>query len=181
MDDLVRGLKAGRPEAFERLLREFGDRIFRFARRLVGEATAEDLAQEVFVRVFRSIGAYRPSGRFESWIFAIASNLCIDQARKRRPEASVTDLGEEMSAERFASTAPEPPDELEAEERRRALLRAVERLPLEQRQVFLLREEGGLSFREIADIAGCPLNTALGRMHYAMENLRRSLKAYGMQ
>jgi RNA polymerase sigma-70 factor (ECF subfamily) len=57
----------------------------------------------------------------------------------------------------------------------------VERLPFEQKQVFLLREEAGLSFKEIAEMTGCPLNTALGRMHYAMESLRKSLKAYGMQ
>jgi len=181
MDDLVRGLKAGRPDAYERLVREYGDRIYRFARRMVGEGGAEDLTQEVFVRVFRSVGAYRPGGRFVSWLFAIANNHCIDQARKRRPETSVADLGEEMTAERFPSGAPEPPEVLEDEERRGALLRAVGRLPLEQKQVFLLREEGGLSFREIAAIAGCPVNTALGRMHYAMESLRRSLKAYGMQ
>ena len=181
MDDLVRGLKAGRPDAYERLVREYGDRIYRFARRMVGEGGAEDLTQEVFVRVHRSIGAYRPSGRFESWLFSIANNLCIDRARKRRAEAPVGDLGGEMTPERFPSGAPEPPEVMEDDERRRAILRAVERLPAEQKQVFLLREEGGLSFREIAEIAGCPLNTALGRMHYAMENLRRSLKAYGMQ
>ena len=70
---------------------------------------------------------------------------------------------------------------MEEEERRRALLRAVEGLPLEQRQVFLLREEAGLSFKEIAEIAKCPLNTALGRMHYAMEHLRKALKTHGMQ
>jgi len=70
---------------------------------------------------------------------------------------------------------------LEEEERRRALLKAVERLPFDQRQVFLLREEAGLSFREIAELVSCPLNTALGQMHYAMDSLRKSLKAYGMQ
>jgi RNA polymerase sigma-70 factor (ECF subfamily) len=180
MDDLVRGLKEGRPEAYETLVREFGDRIYRFVKRMVGEAWAEDVTQEVFVRVHRSVGAYRPEGRFESWLFAIANNLCIDQCRRRRPEASVSELGEEASAEQFPATAPPPSEAVEEEERRRALLKAVERLPPEQRQVFLMREEGGLSFREIAGVVGCPLNTALGRMHYAMENLRKALKAHGV-
>ena len=180
MEDLVRGLKEGRPAAYETLVREYGDRIFRFVKRMVGEAWAEDLTQEVFVRVHRSVGAYRPEGRFESWLFAIANNLCIDRARRRRPEASVSDLGEEAAAEHFLASTPEPSDAVEEEERRRALLKAVERLPPEQRQVFLMREEGGLSFKEIAEIVGCPLNTALGRMHYAMENLKRTLKAYGV-
>ncbi len=181
MDDLVGGLKAGRPEAFERLAGEYGDRIYRFARRMIGESGAEDIVQEVFMRVCRSVGSYRPVGSFESWLFSIANNLCLDQARKRRRETSLEGLGEEMRAERFASSAPRPPDALEEEELRRAVLKAVERLPVEQRQVFLLREEGGLSFKEIAEVVGCPLNTALGRMHYAMENLRRSLKAHGMR
>ena len=105
----------------------------------------------------------------------------MDEARRRKPEASISELDEEMTAERFASNAAEPVESLEEAERRRALLQAVERLPLEQRQVFLLREEAGLSFKEIAEIAKCPLNTALGRMHYAMEHLRKALKTHGMQ
>jgi RNA polymerase sigma-70 factor (ECF subfamily) len=181
MDELIRGLKNGRPEAFERLVREYGDRIYRFVKRLSGERPAEDLTQEVFIRVHRSIETYRPEGRFESWLFAIANNLCIDHARRRKPEASLSDVDEGLAPERFAASSAEPLDRLEEEERKRALLRAVERLPWEQRQVFLLREEAGLSFREIAEVTGCPLNTALGRMHYAMEALRKSLKAYGMQ
>jgi RNA polymerase sigma-70 factor (ECF subfamily) len=181
MDELIRGLKAGRPEAFERLVREYGDRIYRFVKRLAGERPAEDLTQEVLLRVHRSIESYRPEGRFESWLFTIANNLCIDHARRRKPEASLSDLDGDLSADRFASGAPEPIESMEEEERRQALLQAVDRLPFEQRQVFLLREEAGLSFREIAELTGCPLNTALGRMHYAMEALRKSLKAYGMQ
>lgn len=178
MDDLIRGLKAGRPEAFERLVRDFGDRIYRFVKRLAGESAADDLTQEVFVRVHRSIDAYRPEGRFESWLFAIANNLCIDLARWRRehPTSAIQEI-----AGYGAARGPQPPDEAENAEIRAALLKAVERLPFEQKQVFLLREEAGMSFKEIAEMTGCPLNTALGRMHYAMESLRKSLKAYGMQ
>lgn len=181
MGELIPGLQAGRPEAFERLVREYGDRIYRFMKRLAGERSAEDLTQEVFIRVPRSIESLRPEGRFESWLFTIANNLCIDQARRRKPEASLSDVDESLAPERFASTVRGPLEVLEENERRRALLQAVERLPFDQRQVFLLREEAGLSFREIAELTGCPLNTALGRMHYAMEALRKSLKAYGMQ
>ena len=181
MDELIRGLQAGRPEAFERLVREYGDRIYRFVKRLAGERPAEDLTQEVFLRVHRSVDSYRPEGRFDSWLFTIANNLCIDHARRRKPEASLGDLDGDLAPERFAAETRGPLDQMEEDERRRALLKAVERLPFEQRQVFLLREEAGMSFREIAEMTGCPLNTALGRMHYAMESLRKSLKAYGMQ
>src|SRR2546422_772505 len=122
MDDLIKGLKAGSDAAFERLVKEYGDRIYRFARRLVGERGAEDLTQEVLVRVFRSIRTYQPTGRFESWLFTIANHLAIDEARKRKPEAPISELDEEMTAERFASDAAEPVESLEESERRRALL-----------------------------------------------------------
>jgi RNA polymerase sigma-70 factor (ECF subfamily) len=178
MDELIRGLKDGRPEAFERLVRDFGDRIFRFVKRLAGEAAADDLTQEVFIRVHRSIDAYRPEGRFESWLFTIANNLCIDHSRWRRDHPSAA-MQEIVTYEPSRSRG--PAEEAEDAEIRAALLKAVERLPFEQKQVFLLREEAGLSFKEIAEMTGCPLNTALGRMHYAMEALRKSLKAYGMQ
>jgi RNA polymerase sigma-70 factor (ECF subfamily) len=180
MNDLVRGLQAGRPEAFERLVGEFGDRLYRFARRMVGERAAEDLTQEVLLRVMRSVGDYSPTGRFESWLFTIASRLAIDEARRRKAENLRSEADPEGGLGRTLSKTPEPPQQAEDEERRRAILEAVERLPLDQKQVFLLREEGGLSFREIAEIVGCPLNTALGRMHYAMESLRRHMKAYGV-
>jgi RNA polymerase sigma-70 factor (ECF subfamily) len=173
MDDLVTGLKAGDPAAFESLVRGFGDRLYRFVRRLVGERWADDLTQDVFMRVYRTIGSYRPIGRFEAWVYTVANNVCVDFLRRRRPEAP---LPESEEAE-----ARSPLERIEEDERRDALLKAVERLPADQKRVFLLREEAGLSFKEIADVLGCPLNTALGRMHYAMEHLRKALKAHGMR
>jgi RNA polymerase sigma-70 factor (ECF subfamily) len=169
MTDLVRGLQAGDARAYERLVRDYGDRIYRFVRRMVGDRLADDLTQEVFVRVHRSIATYEPGGSFESWLFTIANNLCVDALRRRRDERGRPDLLE--PAVRVA-------DPLEERELHSALLRAVAELPEEQRQVFLLREEAGLPFKEIARLTECPINTALGRMHYAMEHLRNSLKAF---
>jgi RNA polymerase sigma-70 factor (ECF subfamily) len=176
MDELLPGLQAGRPEAFDRLVREYGDRVYRFVKRLAGPGRAEDLVQEVFIRVFRAIGSYRAGGRFDSWLFTIANHLVIDQARKRG-EAAFSELGAAPVRE---ARGPEPLEELEDRERREALLKAVERLPVDQRQVFLLREEAGLSFKEIAEMTGVSLNTALGRMHYAMESLRKAMKSHGV-
>ena len=174
MDDLVTGLKAGDPAAFESLVRGFGDRLYRFVRRLVGERWADDLTQDVFMRVYRTIGAYRPTGRFEAWMYTVANNVCVDFLRRRRPEAPLSDAEPDLQG-------PSSLERIEEDERRDALLKAVERLPADQKQVFLLREEAGLSFKEISDVLGCPLNTALGRMHYAMEHLRKALKTYGMR
>lgn len=174
MDERVEGLRAGRPEAFEALVRDFGDRLHRFVRRLVGERGADDVTQEAFVRIFRNIDAYRPTGSFEAWMFTVTNRLCIDFLRRRGPERPLPAVDPE-------SEDPSPLERLEEDERRRALLAAVDRLPLDQKQVFLLREEGGLSFKEIAAQLGCPLNTALGRMHYAMEALRKAMKTHGMR
>ncbi len=169
MDDLVLGLKAGDSSAFETLVREYGDRLYRFCLRMVGATEAEDVVQETFLRVHRSIGAYQPTGRFESWLFTIANHLALDSIRRRPALAAET--GDPVDARG-------PEEDLAHREVQDAFLRAVERLPEDQKQVFLLREEAGLSFKEIAQVTGCPLNTALGRMHYAMLHLRRSLKAF---
>jgi len=166
MDDLIQGLKAGDGRAFERLVQEYGDRVHRYVTRIAGLEGAEDLTQEVFLRVYRAIGSFEPSGGLAPWIFTIATHLGVDQLRKRqaRPEAP-------------------PPvdrrgDPVEARELRETLLEAIAGLPEDQRRVFHLREEAGLSFREIAQVLRCPPGTALWRMHAAMTRLRKSLKAH---
>ncbi|MBI2933066.1 MAG: RNA polymerase sigma factor [Planctomycetes bacterium] len=169
MQDLVRGLQAGEARAYERLVREYGDRIHRFVRRMVGDQQADDVTQEAFARIHRSIASYVPGGTFDSWLFTIANNLCMDVLRRKRRERTLEEAREPSVVSR---------DPAEQRELQEAILRAVDRLPDDLKQVFLLREEAGVPFKEIARILGCPLNTALGRMHYAMEHLRASLKAF---
>lgn len=166
MKDLIHGLKAGDSRAFEQLVQEFGDRVHRYVARIAGFEGAEDLTQEVFLRVYRSIGSFDPSGGLAPWIFTIATHLSVDQLRRRmaRPE-------------------PPPPagssgDLVEARELRETLVEAIARLPEEQRRVFHLRVDAGLSFREIAQVLRCPPGTALWRMHAAMTRLRKALKAH---
>jgi RNA polymerase sigma-70 factor (ECF subfamily) len=163
MSDLIRGLKAGDADAYGRLVNEYGDRLRRFAARMAGPEVADDITQEVFLRVYRSIRTFDPAGSLAAWIFTIANNLCVDHLRRRPP------------AHRTHRSAPDPSDEAEGREAREALRRAVASLPEGQKRVFHLREEAGLSFREIADLLGCPLGTALGRMHAAMTTLRKAL------
>ena len=163
MSDLIRGLKTGNPQAYTRLVDEYGDRLRRFAARMAGPEAADDVVQEVFLRVYRSIRTFDPAGSLAAWIFTIANNLCVDHLRKRPP------------ARRIRRSPPEPSDVAVDREAREALLRAVASLPEAQKQVFHLREEAGLSFREISDLLGCPLGTALGRMHSAMSTLRKAL------
>jgi RNA polymerase sigma-70 factor (ECF subfamily) len=163
MSEFIRRLKSGDPDAFEALVAEYGDRLRRFAARMAGPEHAEDIVQEVFLRVYRSIRTFDPSGSLASWIFAIANNLSVDVLRKRPP------------APRDRRSEPGPPARAEGREQREALLRAIAALPEPQKRVFLLREEAGLSFREIADLMESPLGTALHRMHAAMGSLRKTL------
>lgn len=163
MSDLILGLKAGDPEAYGRLVSGYGDRLRRFAARMAGPEVADDLVQEVFLRVYRSIRRFDPAGSLAAWIFTIANNLCVDHLRKRPPAA------------RTRRPPPGPSDEAEGREAREALSRAIASLPDGQKRVFHLREDAGLSFREIAALLNCPLGTALGRMHAAMATLRKSL------
>lgn len=140
---------------------------------------ALDLAQETWLRAMRSPRAFR-GGSFRAWLLRIARNLAIDRLRRRRPELSLdAPAGPEDDAPPFAESVPDasspPPDEvLAGQEEKAALLAAVRTLPAEQRDVLLLRI-ADIPFSEIAGRFGIPLNTALGRMHYAMKRLRAAL------
>jgi RNA polymerase sigma-70 factor (ECF subfamily) len=141
----------------------FGPALLTFLARLAGSrADAEDLFQEVCLRVLDGLGRYQHAGRFRAWIFAIAANAARDHARRRRPPPAGAGRGSAPAADRIAA----------ARETLARMDAAVERLPEVQREVFLLRMHSGLTFREIAEVLACPLNTVLGRMHDAIERLR---------
>lgn len=170
MPDLPERLRRGDPAAFDDFHRRFSGRIHRFVQRLVGRTDAEDLTQEVLLRVLASIRSYRGSDRFEAWLYTIAHNVCVDRLR-RRPVAPLH--GAEPEEETPDMTAVR-------EERLQALLEEVRALPFEQRRVFLLRLEAGLTFREIAVLLEEPLGTVLARMKYATDRLRARLRARGV-
>jgi len=167
MTDLPRRLQAGEPEAFQEFHRRYSGRLHRFIARLVGEQDAEDLVQDVMVRVLKAIRSYREADRFDAWVYRIANNLCLDTYRRHRPRASLPALA---ASDRF-----DPQWSIDRRERLEALLAEIRQLPFEQKQVFLLREEAGLSFKEISRMLDAPLGTVLARMKYAMDRLRARL------
>ena len=158
------------PALFEAVVRHYGDALYRFVARMAGPSGADDVMQETFLKIHQGLPRFDPAGSLKSYVFAIARNAVRDywkyEARRRTAPLAIDPADPRQDA---------PAERIERDERWRALLAAVRELPSEQREVFLLREEADLPFHEIARITGAPLNTVLGRMHYAMESLRAKL------
>jgi len=165
--------------AFAILVSRYQGQLHGYLRAMTGSpADADDLFQETWLRVVRNPGSFR-GGAFNAWLWRIARNLLIDRLRRRKPVVSLDDATTGGSA--FLDLTPAagqlPAEDAEAAELGRQIAAAVGRLPPDQRDVFLLRTQGGLSFAAIAKLRKVPLNTALGRMHYAIQRLREDLGA----
>lgn len=176
--------RAGDADAMEALVRRHAAALGAFLAGWGGDAEAEDLAQETWLRVLRSPGAFR-GGSFRAWLLRVARNLAIDRSRRRAPalwlDAPAEGAGPDAPplVEVLPDDgAPAPDAALLGAEDRARLLAAVRALPGPQRDVFLLRA-AGVAFADIAAHFGIPLNTALGRMHYAMKTLRAALAPHG--
>lgn len=153
--------------------------LYSFLYHMVPSA-ADDLLQEVFVRALKGLERYEERQKASSWLFTIANRLALDHLRSRPVRQSSSLDAEAPSGASVADVLrdplPGPESELEGLELKARIDAALASLPAPQRQVFLMREYSGLSFKEIAGILGIPLNTALGRMHYAVTRLRETLR-----
>jgi RNA polymerase sigma-70 factor (ECF subfamily) len=174
-DELLNEYISGNTSAFEKMFELIGAKLFSFiCRYTLNPHRAEDIYQDVCIKVACKAGEFS-GGNASAWIFRIARNACIDVIRyeARRPAVS---LDREIEAGRqVEGKSEEPSEDVAKEELLRLIMSAVEKLPDEQREVFLLKEEGGLTFAEIADIVGCGRETAKSRMRYALERLRNAL------
>ncbi|MFT3842949.1 MAG: RNA polymerase sigma factor [Myxococcaceae bacterium] len=188
-EQLMLAFKSGDARAFATLVSRHRGAVFNFILRYVGQqARAEDLLQETWLKVVRSSSEYQPKARFTTWVFTIARNLCVDSARKesyRKAESLDQSKREGDDAPALADTLPDDgatPDRGAHNVRLRPLLqKALGGLPDEQREVFLLREYHGISFKEIADVTGVNENTVKSRMRYALEGLRKQLSELGVE
>lgn len=171
--------RAGRVEAMGALVDHYRRPLFGFiAKMMEGHADAEEIFQETWVRALSNIARYRED-KFLSWLFRIAHNLVIDRARRGKRLVELDRPQDEDGGslqENMASPVRGPDDAVRARELGARIGEAVRRLPDEQREVFLMRTEGDLPFKEIARIQGVSINTALARMQYALQKLRAELK-----
>jgi len=185
--ELLGRFHTGDHDAFRALLSRYQRPVYNFVLRSLGERqVAEDLTQEVFLRVIQGASGFQSQAKFSTWLFTIARNLCIDHGRrmKHRKHASL-DASANNDAEgalrlvdRLPHAQPGTDRTASATRIRERIGRALEHLPPEQREVFLLRQVDGVPFAEIAVICGIPENTVKSRMRYALERLQAALANY---
>jgi len=175
----------GDRDAFAMLVKRHNKQVYNFVlRQLKAPALCEDVTQEVFMRLVQNAADFKHEARFSTWLYAIARNLCIDQLRRlqhRRhpsldqPVGDASDgrtLGDSQAAQHPSASAERSAVSSEVQA---SILKAVEALPDDQREVFLLREIADLPFRDIAEITGVPENTVKSRMRYALDRLKHAL------
>jgi RNA polymerase sigma-70 factor (ECF subfamily) len=176
-ESLLDRLRAGETHAGEVLVGRYSVPLLRYLQRLTGSNhLAEELHQQTWVSVLDHLDRFDPgssSGGFKAWLFRIATNKSNDLWRSRGREKSAK---EGLSMVRDEEV-PHAGSRLEGNEQVNRLLNAIQQLPEPQREVLLLRYYSDLKFTEIADMLGCPLNTALGRMHKAMLKLKQLMES----
>lgn len=176
-DQLVKAYAAGDNDAFDTLLKRHQDRIFNYILRIIkNEDIANDIFQETFVKAILTIkqGRYTENGRFPAWISRIAHNLIIDHYRQEKSEnVQSADIEEINVLNRKDLSEATIEDIIIADQIRDDVKYLIELLPELQREVLKMRYYQGLSFKEIAELTDVSINTALGRMRYAIINLRR--------
>lgn len=181
---LLKHYLSGDSSAMSSLIERHSRRVRDYIRMLVKDRdVAEDIFQETFVKVVRVIdeGRYCDNGKFLSWVLRIAHNQVIDYFRAQRQNKTVTEAEagyDVLGTLRFAEKTVE--DELVSAQTERDVRALIELLPAEQREVVMMRYFSGLSFKEIAEQTDVSINTALGRMRYALINLRRMIKEKNM-
>lgn len=176
-DQLVAMYAEGNNEAFDSLLNRHQQRVYSYILHIVkDEELADDIFQETFVKAIMTIkqGRYTESGKFSAWISRIAHNLIIDFYRQEKSENTVSADNEDTDLLNRRDLCDDNiEDQMVTEQIHTDIRRLIKALPESQREVLIMRYYKDMSFKEIADATGVSINTALGRMRYAIMNMRR--------
>lgn len=177
--ELIQAYMQGQEQALEAIIYRHKDKVYTTIYMLVKDAfLAEDLFQDTFLKIIHTIngGRYSEQGKFLPWAIRVAHNLCMDHFRKTKTDIPVTteDGREIFQLMKFASESAE--DGLMRRQVSQNVRELIELLPNDQKEVVVLRIYGDLSFKEISELTSVSINTALGRMRYALINLRKMIK-----
>ena len=177
--EIVQAVLGGDVNAFETLVLRYQKKVYNTVLRLTGDSVqAEDLSQEVFLKIFRGLSSFRGESSFSTYIYRVAANTAID-ALRRREAPTVSLSAENEEGEEFELALPDPgplPVELlESRERRQAIRAAIDALPEHPRTVILLRELDGMSYQDIAKVMGLTEGTVKSRINRARARLRQLL------
>ena len=182
-ETLMRLYAGGDVGAFDTLYGRHALAVWRFVFRSIKvQAVADDLLQDVWFAVARSAARYEAKARLRTWLFTLAHHRLVDHLRTAKNHASLDAGGDDdersLADTLMADSGFGPMRQLQSREQAAALIAAVERLPLAQRQAFLLQAEGDLSVQEIAQATGVDFETAKSRLRYARASLRQHLKEF---
>jgi RNA polymerase sigma-70 factor (ECF subfamily) len=185
---MIKVKEDGDERAFESLVQRHRKPILNFAYRFVGDRqVAEDLSQDVFIRLWANASTYLPIAKFTTFLYTIAKNLCLNALAKSRnspPMQSLSEPDAEMNRQLqdgLADPGESPERELMGREVADMIRKAVGKLSPEHRLVFVLTEYHGLSYQEVAAIAQCPVGTVASRKNTAVRQLRRRLASLKKQ
>ena len=179
-NELVQRFIKGDQESLETLILRHKNRVFSYILLIVkNQELAEDIFQETFIKVIRSLkrGKYIENGKFVSWVLRISHNLIIDHFRKLKLKGTISNDSTEVdifNSQRYSEATVE--DQMVNDQILSEVKDLIKELPEDQHQVIYMRHYMGLSFKEIADQTDVSINTALGRMRYALINLRKLIE-----
>lgn len=180
--EYIKKCQAGDIDAFEKLVSLYENKILNYCYRMLGNRTdAEDATQEVFVKLYRFVNSFTGQSAFSTWLYKIASNVCLDMLRKSKKHADTVSLHQQNSeGEEFLLHVEDkgytPYESAQMSEAQRVLFAALSALGEEQRRVVVLRDIEGLSYEEIAQITGTAPGTVKSRINRARQALQKILE-----
>ncbi len=187
--DVIARARKGDHDAFRVLVERYQERAYRLALRVLrDEEAAQDVVQEGFLKVYRSLDRFEGRSSFYTWLYRVVMNLCLDAKRRDRSSRHAEwdetapmeiDPGGADAVAELARERASPSGQLERAELRSVVADAIERLPDDARQTLVLREVEGLSYAEIAECLGVPKGTVMSRLHNARKRLKEILLASG--
>ncbi|MFO7879884.1 MAG: RNA polymerase sigma factor [Bacteroidota bacterium] len=182
--ELVERFVKGDKDCIQELINRHKDRVYTYILLIVKNShVADDLFQDTFIKVIKSLEKkkYKDEGRFLSWVIRIAHNLTIDYFRKNKNQNTYSNDNTEvdlLNSPKFSDSTVE--EHMIEDQKVKDVRFLIDKLPKDQKQVVLMRHYGNMSFKEISEQTGVSINTALGRMRYALINMRKLMEEHHM-